>query len=137
MYGKPCRRSLSYGNLDLGVFPLCRSGTCVPRPGRIDRPRISSATRCWRQASTTRHLFEDHASGAKDDRPRLIKALDPGKISTLLRGIASHAPGECSVIASVQTAMATIITFSVNDRKPSGTLLPPPTQAHLSSRLSM
>ena len=24
----------------------------------------------------TRHLFEDHASGAKDDRPGLTKALD-------------------------------------------------------------
>ena len=27
--------------------------------------------------------------------------------------------------------------FSVSETKPSGTLLPPPTQAHLSSRLSM
>jgi hypothetical protein len=30
--------------------------------------------------------------------------------------------------------MATIITFSVSDTKPSGTLLSPPTHAHLSSR---
>src|SRR5450631_4862849 len=30
-----------------------------------------------------RHLFEDHASGAKDDRPGLVKALDfvqPGDV---------------------------------------------------------
>ncbi len=37
---------------------------------------------------------------------------------------------------SIQTAMATIITFSVSETKPSGTLLDPPTQAHLISRLS-
>jgi Predicted metal-binding protein len=38
---------------------------------------------------------------------------------------------------TIQTAMAIIIRFSVNETKPSGTLLEPPTQAHLSSRLSM
>jgi hypothetical protein len=38
---------------------------------------------------------------------------------------------------SIRTAIATIITFSVSDTKPSGTLLSPPTQAHLISRLSM
>lgn len=38
--------------------------------------------------------------------------------------------------ATIHSAIATIITFSVNDRKPSGTLLSPPTQAHFSSRLS-
>lgn len=37
----------------------------------------------------------------------------------------------------IHTAMAIIIRFSVNEMKPSGTLLDPPTQAHLSSRLSM
>ncbi|QFY62792.1 hypothetical protein FZ934_20770 (plasmid) [Rhizobium grahamii] len=36
----------------------------------------------------------------------------------------------------IQTAIATIIRFSVSDMKPSGTLLSPPTQAHLSSRFS-
>lgn len=35
-----------------------------------------------------------------------------------------------------QTAMLTIIRFSVKEMKPSGTLLPLPTQAHFSSRLS-
>lgn len=33
---------------------------------------------------------------------------------------------------AIQTAMASIIRFSVRDTKPSGTLLEPPTQAHLS-----
>lgn len=38
---------------------------------------------------------------------------------------------------SIHSAIAIIITFSVSDTNPSGTLLSPPTQAHLSSRLSM
>ena len=40
-------------------------------------------------------------------------------------------------MTSIQTAMATIITFSVRETKPSGTLLSPPTQAHLRERFSM
>lgn len=39
--------------------------------------------------------------------------------------------------ASIQSAIATIIRFSVSETKPSGTLEFPPTQAHLSSRLSI
>ena len=39
--------------------------------------------------------------------------------------------------ASIQTAIPIIIRFSVSDTNPKGTLLSPPTQAHLSSRLSM
>ena len=38
--------------------------------------------------------------------------------------------------ASIHTAIPTIIRFSVRETKPSGTLELPPTQAHLSSRLS-
>jgi len=38
--------------------------------------------------------------------------------------------------ATIHRAIATIITFSVSDTKPSGTLLLPPTQAHLSVRFS-
>ena len=38
---------------------------------------------------------------------------------------------------SIQTAIVTIIRFSVSETKPSGTLLSPPAQAHLISRRSM
>jgi len=38
---------------------------------------------------------------------------------------------------TIQMAMPIIIKFSVNDMKPSGTLLDPPTHAHFNSRLSM
>ena len=38
---------------------------------------------------------------------------------------------------TIHTAIPIIITFSVSDRKPSGTLLDPPTQAHFSSRRSI
>lgn len=41
------------------------------------------------------------------------------------------------VFANIQIAIATIMRFSVSETNPSGTLLLPPTQAHLSSRLSM
>src|SRR3546814_15108090 len=40
-------------------------------------------------------------------------------------------------IRAIHSAIATIITFSVSETKPSGTLLLPPTQAHLMSRLSI
>ncbi len=40
-------------------------------------------------------------------------------------------------LAGIQRPMRIIIRFSVSEMKPSGTLLPPPTQAHFSSRLSM
>ena len=40
-------------------------------------------------------------------------------------------------IASIQKAMAIIVTFSSSDTKPRGTLLPPPTQAQVSVRRSM
>jgi len=39
--------------------------------------------------------------------------------------------------SSIHSAIATIITFSVSERKPSGTRLEPPTQAHFSSRFWM
>ena len=45
------------------------------------------------------------------------------------RSISAH-------IHSIQSAMPIIIRFSVRLMNPSGTLLDPPTQAHLSSRLS-
>ena len=41
-----------------------------------------------------------------------------------------------NIATSIHSAIATIIRFSVSDTKPSGTLLPPPTQAHFSSRRS-
>lgn len=45
--------------------------------------------------------------------------------------------GPLHYVASIHSAIAIIIRFSVSDMKPSGTLLSPPTQAHLSSRLSI
>ena len=48
-----------------------------------------------------------------------------------------NAAQTCPGMVSIQTAMATIIRFSVRLTKPRGTFDDPPTQAHLSSRLSM
>ena len=46
-------------------------------------------------------------------------------------------PNRPSAMPIIQSAMPTIIRFSVSDTKPKGTLLSPPTQAHFNSRLSM
>jgi len=54
---------------------------------------------------------------------------EPGEHHSHGRRIAAH-------IHSIQSAIAIIIRFSVSETNPSGTLLDPPTQAHLSSRLS-
>lgn len=43
----------------------------------------------------------------------------------------------CGHAKAIHAAIAIIIRFSVSETKPSGTLLDPPTQAHLSARLSM
>lgn len=44
---------------------------------------------------------------------------------------------QITIFAAIQSAIAIIIRFSVSDTKPSGTLLDPPTHAHLSSRRSV
>jgi hypothetical protein len=84
MYGKPCRHCLSYGNLKSTVFRLCWSVTCASRPNRIGRSQTYNVMHCWRWASMAGHyLFEDHASGARDDRPGLTQALSfvrPGDV---------------------------------------------------------
>lgn len=41
-----------------------------------------------------------------------------------------------SYMRIIHNAIATIITFSVSEMNPNGTLLDPPTQAHFNSRLS-
>ena len=58
------------------------------------------------------------------------RTIEPGDHVTHARTIRAH-------IHSIQSAIAIIIRFSVSETKPSGTLLEPPTQAHLSSRRSI
>ena len=58
--------------------------------------------------------------------------LDIGRVA--LRGNeAGHIPNH---MRDIHSAITIIIKFSVSETKPSGTLLDPPTQAHLSWRLS-
>lgn len=60
--------------------------------------------------------------------------------STESRGSPGHGAGlrrpDHLVPTIIQTAIAIIMRFSVSEMKPSGTLLPPPTQAQLRSRFS-
>ena len=58
-----------------------------------------------------------------------------GKLETMPLAFQLRATYQMAPIP-IQIAIATIIRFSVNEMKPSGTSLPPPTQAHLSSRPS-
>src|SRR3546814_17438153 len=52
-------------------------------------------------------------------------------------GIAQPLSDRYRAVAAIHTAIAIIIRFSVSETKPTGTLLLPPTQAHLMSRLSV
>lgn len=59
-------------------------------------------------------------------------------VLTLTQGkLTSNECQEPCHLIQIQTAIAIIIRFSVNEMNPSGTLLSPPTQAHFSSRLSI
>src|SRR4051812_40027365 len=61
------------GYLLLKVFRTCLLATCGSRPTGSDRPPARRSS--WRRGRDERHLFEDHASGSRDDRPGLAKAL--------------------------------------------------------------
>jgi DNA invertase Pin-like site-specific DNA recombinase len=83
MYGKPCRHTLLYGNLKSTVFRLCWSVTCASRPNRIGRSQNLQRDALLAAGVDGRHLFEDHASGVKDDRLGLTLALSfvrPGDV---------------------------------------------------------
>lgn len=56
-----------------------------------------------------------------------------------LRGARHNGPTRhiAPIMVAIHSAMPTIIRFSVSEIKPRGTLLDPPTHAHLSSRLSI
>ena len=87
--------------------------------GRAQRP---GAGRRLPANSESAHAGVKRCCGARS-RPAHGKSGSPGQ------PVIARAP--------IHSAMATIITFSVSDTKPSGTFDPPPTQAHFSSRLSI
>ena len=57
--------------------------------------------------------------------------------TSLLNVIVLLGNRQINIFAAIQSAIVIIMRFSVSDTKPSGTLLAPPTHAHLSSRRSM
>lgn len=57
--------------------------------------------------------------------------------ASILNAIVLLGDRQLTIFAVIQSAIAIIIRFSVSETKPSGTLLDPPTHAHLSSRRSM
>ena len=72
----------------------------------------------------------DHAGNAAH------LSLDPAQAWELALVVGVSAVLAHIVRHNIHPAIAIIMTFSVNETKPSGTLLAPPTQAHLRSRLS-
>lgn len=80
--GKPCRHGLSYGNPKSEVFRHAgRLHASIVRFGSAEHR--SATRRAAGGGLDARHLFEDHASGARDDRPGLAKALEfvrPGDV---------------------------------------------------------
>ena len=72
LHDKPCRNDVVYGNPSTWDFRACSSATC--------------ADALLAAGVDERHLFEDRASGSRDDRAGLVKAL------------AFLKPGDCLVV---------------------------------------
>ena len=67
------------------------------------------------------------------------QSKDEGRHAIAINAATSHGNEAAHIpnhMRGIHSAMPTIMRFSVRETKPSGTLLDPPTQAHLSSRLS-
>ena len=77
-WAKNVRKTLSQCTIvrkpQINGFSLCWLVTCAFHPNRIDRSQICNVMHCWRRC-VDGTLFEDHASGAKDDRLGLNQAL--------------------------------------------------------------
>ena len=110
----------------LAAMPRLRHFTMVHRHPRHDHARLHRkrreeyGERCQDQMESAKHQGVVLGSGMT-------------RVNFLVSQCAPSSAG----LASIHTAIATIITFSVRETKPSGTRLSPPTQAHFSSRLSM
>src|SRR5690606_16476328 len=120
------------------------------RFGREARPD-DEAVACRiarRDAQAEREFAEDAALGAQDRRGGKAGERGPGEeVAAVEHGWApwgespplitqSHVSSMTDArhynhIRAIHSAIAIIITFSVSETKPSGTLLLPPTQAHL------
>jgi hypothetical protein len=86
-WAKNVRKTLSQCTIvrkpQINGFSLCWLVTCAFHPNRIDRSQICDVMHLLAAGVDARHLFEDHASGAKDDRPGLTLALSfvrPGDV---------------------------------------------------------
>jgi DNA invertase Pin-like site-specific DNA recombinase len=129
MYEKPCRYAMVYENTKQGVFRMLVGYM------RVSSESDRQTTRLQRDALLaagvdSRHLFEDHASGTKDDRPGLTKALEfvhPGdvlivwKLDRLGRSLA-HLLSIVTSLKDKQVAFRSL-TEGMDTTTPSGELL--------------
>lgn len=94
------------------------------------------AVRCGRFRIWRRHMFRMAGMRTMRTMPAMFLRDRRG-------GKKQGAQPECVLhmppigLSSIQIAMPTMKTFSVKETKPSGTLLDPPTHAHLSARRSI
>ena len=105
--------------------PLLMAAAMLARGGLR---RHSGRRRC---AHADGHEHERQQGDQTKDEGRHMRGIGP---ATLPGNEAGHIPNH---MRDIHNAIATIMMFSVSETNPSGTLLHPPTQAHLSSRLSM
>lgn len=100
---------------------------------------IKKTTFAW--LDRNRHLRKDYQSGARVSQTPRDAAAMKSILQPIIPASAFHTGSQCAIASaaganSIQSAIATIIRFSVSEMKPKGTLLLPPTHAHFSSRLS-
>lgn len=127
------RRQEGCSGIGTGVIVGMREGdfcrTCVPH----------KQDRCQNRDKVREHLPDPRRPDVDCQPFHGIKTTN----RTALFQHRRHSYIPCAQVGSrprapraIQTAIAIIIRFSVSDTKPRGTLLAPPTQAHLSSRRS-
>lgn len=123
----------------LGPCPACQEFRLIPA-GWAAYPDTGSRrgdplflNQCKRLArlGTTRIVIDtDHHIHGSPSRKRQPVSVLLGARYRLHQSVVAY-------FTIIQIAIATIMMFSVSEMKPSGTLLSPPTQAHLRSRLSI
>ena len=99
-----------------------------PRPKGFGRNRSKGWKHCFGRVDT-----EGRVGAGGDTGPHLLSGPSRLPRPAQIAGCAAKGP---SAPSAIHTAMAIIIRFSVNETKPKGTLLAPPTHAHFSVRFS-
>lgn len=118
----------------LALLGAGTAGSCLFQPAaRIAfRPSFRFIIQIVPHASLTHVKHRDGWEDAREGRAGELSSGCPRGQQGSHRAAYIH-----PMRSGIQIAMAIMMRFSVSETKPSGTLLLPPTQAHLSARLSI